>query len=115
MHELGVVIEVVNTVENFMRRNRVEGRIKTMVLQIGELSSMIPAYIEAVYPAAVSGSMLEDSELRIEIMPGNARCPDCGKVFGVLVNRGVCPDCGGIKLEILGGMEFFIKEVVVEE
>jgi hydrogenase nickel incorporation protein HypA/HybF len=113
MHELGVVIEVVNTVERFARENDVKGRIETLVLQIGELSSMIPKYIEAVYPAAVDGSILEGAELKIEILPGNARCADCGKVFNVLANKGLCPGCGGKNTELLGGKEFFIKEIAV--
>ncbi|MDR2610752.1 MAG: hydrogenase maturation nickel metallochaperone HypA [Clostridiales Family XIII bacterium] len=115
MHELGVVIEVVNTVEKFARENQVEGKIETLVLQIGELSSMIPKYIEAVYPAAINNTILQDTKLEIEILPGNARCADCAKVFNVLQNRGVCPACGGKNLELLCGKEFFIKEIVIEE
>jgi hydrogenase nickel incorporation protein HypA/HybF len=112
MHELGVVVEIVNTVEKFAEENRV-GRIETLVLRIGELSSMIPKYIEAVYPAAVNNTILEDTKLEIEILPGNARCADCGKVFNVLANKGLCPDCGGKNLELLCGKEFYIKKIVV--
>jgi hydrogenase nickel incorporation protein HypA/HybF len=115
MHELGVVTEVVGIVEKFVRENRVEGRIERLVLQIGELSSMIPRYIEAVYPAAVSDTILEDTKLEIEILPGNARCPDCGRVFNVLADKGVCPACGGKKPELLCGREFRIKEIVVAD
>ncbi|MDR1068701.1 MAG: hydrogenase maturation nickel metallochaperone HypA [Clostridiales Family XIII bacterium] len=115
MHELGVVIEVVSAVEKFIEENRVTGRVETLVLQIGELSSMIPHYIEAVYPAAVDNTALADTALKIEILPGNARCADCGKVFNVLANKARCPDCGGKTLELLCGKEFFIKEIVIAE
>jgi hydrogenase nickel incorporation protein HypA/HybF len=115
MHELSVVIEVVTTVEKFIEENRVTGRVETLVLQIGELSSMIPKYIEAVYPAAVNNTILEHTKLEIEILPGNARCADCGKVFNVLANKSICPGCGGKKLELLCGKEFFIKQIVIEE
>jgi hydrogenase nickel incorporation protein HypA/HybF len=115
VHELGVVMNIIETVERFMRENRVEGRIETLVLQIGELSSMIPRYIKAVYPAAACGSALEGAELRIEILPGNARCSCCGKVFNVLANKGVCPACGGKETELLCGKEFFIKEIAVTD
>jgi hydrogenase nickel incorporation protein HypA/HybF len=69
MHELGVIAEVVNVVEMFAAEHRV-GRIETLVLQIGERSSIIPAYIEAVYPVAVSDTILRDAKLEIEILPG---------------------------------------------
>lgn len=111
MHELGVVIEVVKTVENFAKQNELT-KIETLVLQIGELSSMIPKYIEACYPAAVDGTLLQDTKLEIEILPGNAICKRCNKVFNVIMNNSKCPTCGGKDSELLGGKEFMIKEIV---
>jgi hydrogenase nickel incorporation protein HypA/HybF len=111
VHELGVVIEVVKTLEEFAARNGVT-RIEALVLQIGELSSVIPRYIEACYPAAVDGTILEGAELRIEILSANARCRSCAKVFGLTRGGGACPACGSADFEILGGREFLIKEIV---
>jgi len=53
MHELGIMINVVSTVENFARQNGVS-KIDTLVLQVGELSPVVPQYIQACYPAAVA-------------------------------------------------------------
>jgi len=111
MHELGVIINVVKTVENFAARNGVS-KIDTLVLQIGELSSMIPRYIEACYPAAVDGTIMEDTKLQIEILPANGICKKCSKVFNILENKSICPNCNSQEVEILGGREFFIKEIV---
>lgn len=111
MHELGVVIEVVKTVESFARKNEIT-KIDTLVLQIGELSSSIPKYIEACYPAAVDGTMLQGTKLKIEVLPGNAICRDCSKVFNVIEHNGKCPNCGGRSMELLSGKEFLIKEII---
>ena len=111
MHELGVVIEVVKTVENFAKKNEVT-KIDTLVLQIGELSSMIPRYIQACYPAAVDGTLLQDAKLEIEILPGNAICKKCNKVFNLIENNNKCPNCGSEEWEILCGKEFMIKEII---
>ncbi len=73
MHEVGIMIEVIKNIENLARINRLT-KIDTLVLQIGELSSVIPRYIEACYPAAVDGTLLQDTKLKIEILPGNAIC-----------------------------------------
>jgi hydrogenase nickel incorporation protein HypA/HybF len=105
------MIEVVKTVENIARENGVT-KIDTLVLQIGELSSMIPQYIEACYPAAVDGTLLQDTKLKIEIMPGNAICKKCSKVFNLIENNNKCPKCGSDNWEILSGKEFFIKEII---
>jgi hydrogenase nickel incorporation protein HypA/HybF len=114
MHELSVVLEIIKTVGQFAAENEV-GRIETLVLQIGELSSVIPKYVEACYPAAVDGTILEGSELKIDVLQANARCKECGKVYHAPDTRGVCPSCGSKEAELLSGREFFIKEIVVVE
>lgn len=111
MHEIGVVMQVINAVENFARQNGIT-KIETLVLQIGELSSTIPQYVEACYPAAVEGTLLQDTKLMIEILPGNGICKDCNKVFNLLENNRKCPKCGSRHWEILCGKEFMIKEIV---
>lgn len=111
MHEIGVLFEVVKSVERFARENEVE-KIQTLVLQIGELSSMIPKYMQSLYPAAIEGTILQGSALEIEVMPANALCQDCKKVFRLMEHHGECPSCKHKNFEILSGKEFFIKEIV---
>ncbi|MCE1252090.1 MAG: hydrogenase maturation nickel metallochaperone HypA [Anaerolineae bacterium] len=111
MHELGIMFNVVRSVERFAVENAVT-QIDTLVLQIGELSPVVPRYIEACYPAAVDGTLLQETKLKIEITPGNAVCKTCNKVFNFLENHKLCPACGGNDWEIISGKEFMIKEIV---
>lgn len=111
MHEIGVLIEVVKSVEKFAKVNNVQ-KIETLVLQIGELSSMIPKYMKSLYPASIEGTILEGSELDIEVLPANALCKDCSKVFNIISSNGICPNCQSKSCEILSGKEFYIKEIV---
>ncbi len=111
MHELGVLFEVINKVEDVAKKNGLT-KIDTLVLQIGELSSMIPRYIEACYPAAVDGTLLQETKLKIELLPGNGICKKCNKVFNLLGNNQQCPLCGGNDWELLSGKEFMIKEII---
>jgi len=111
MHELGVVIEVVKTVERFAEKNGVT-KIDKIVLQIGELSSMIPKYIEACYPAAVHGTTMEETKLEIEILPGNGICKVCNKVSNIIRSKGKCPYCGSKEIDVISGKEFMIKEIL---
>lgn len=104
-------MEVIHTVENIAKKNGVS-KIDTLVLQIGELSSMIPRYIEACYPAAVEGTILQETKLKIEILPGNAICKECNKVFNLIENNNKCPKCESKSWEILCGKEFMIKEII---
>ena len=111
MHELGIVAEIVRIVENIAQKQSLT-KIETLVLQIGELSSVVPYYVEQCYPAASYGTMLEHTRLEIEILPGNGRCRDCGKVYNVLEHRRICPVCNSRSVELLSGREFMIKQIV---
>jgi hydrogenase nickel incorporation protein HypA/HybF len=110
MHELGIMFNVIRSVENFARQNGVT-KIDTLVLQVGELSPVIPRYIEACYPAAVDGTLLESTRLKIEIIPGNALCKQCHQVFHLLDTK-QCPHCQSTEWEVISGKEFNIKEIV---
>ena len=111
LHEVGVLIEVVKKVEKIAIDNGLS-KIDTLVLQIGELSSMIPRYIEACYTAAVDGTLLQETKLKIEIVPGNAICRKCNIVFNVIENKSKCQKCGTENWELLCGKEFMIKEII---
>ncbi|WP_040327408.1 hydrogenase maturation nickel metallochaperone HypA [Clostridium ihumii] len=111
MHEVGVLLQVVKTVEKFAKVNNISN-IDTLVIQIGELSSMVPRYVKACYPAAVDGTLLENTKLEIEILPGNGICKDCNTVFNILENKGKCPKCEKNDWDLLCGREFMIKEII---
>jgi len=69
MHELGIVIEIVKTVEDFVEKNHLT-KVDTLVLQIGKMAPVVPHYIEQCYPAAVDGTSMENTKLVIETLPG---------------------------------------------
>lgn len=111
MHELGVVIRVIETVEKVMVDNNLR-KVDAIILQIGELSSMIPSYVEACYPAAVYRSSLRDTKIKIEVLKAYGRCRPCGQVFEVVPNDGTCPKCCEKDFDLTSGREFMIKEIV---
>ena len=111
MHELGVVIEVVKTVEKVALENNLT-KVDSVVLQIGELSSMIPKYVESCFPVAVYNTSLKDAKLKIEVIPANGMCKICNKVFNVKENNGQCIYCNGNSWDLLSGKGFMIKEII---
>lgn len=110
MHELGIMYHIVEQVLRVAEENKVT-EIDALVLQVGELSSVIPKYLHACYPAAVDGTLLEKTKLEIEVLPANAICHGCGKVFAVLQNNNICPHCAKSDYEIISGQEFYLKEI----
>lgn len=111
MHELGIVIKIVETVETFAAKNNVK-KIETLVLQVGELSTVIPRYIESCYPMAVEGTLLESTALKIEVVPGIVKCKSCKENYNLLLHQEYCPVCNEKAWDLVSGREFIIKEIV---
>ncbi len=109
-----LAIQAIRTVLEFAGDNDIE-EIDTVVLEIGELSLVVPEYMEQAYYAAVPKTMLEGSKLRIDVVPGNGICRDCGKVYNIVENKGVCPKCQSHDKDVLCGEEFNIKEILVPD
>ena len=114
MHELGLVFQMAKVVEECLAGEEDITAIDTVVVEIGEISSVVPHYFESCFPAAASRcSLFEGARLVIEKIPDVARCKNCGTVFPVVEHEGYCPDCGSFDKDLLSGREFNIKEVVV--
>ena len=112
MHEIGIVRQLVRTVSDFAAEHEVRD-IREVVVDCGELSLVIPEYLEELYPVVAKDSILKDAKLTIRIIPGLAECEDCDEIFSVVENKGVCPNCGSFEKTVLSGKEFSIREIVV--
>lgn len=114
MHEIGVVKQVVRTVESFAAENNVK-KIDEVVLDIGELSLIIPKYVEEIYPVATEGTILEGTKLIMNVIPGMAECDDCDEIFNVIECNGHCPNCNSFNKTVLSGKDFTVREIHVPE
>jgi len=111
MHEISVCFEVVKSVEKIVEENNLT-KIETIVLEIGELSSIVPKYMDECFIVAVEGTMFENTKLEIEVIAGIGKCGSCGQVYHLLKNNGYCPECKDKNFEVVSGREFNIKEIV---
>ena len=104
-------MEVIKTLGRIVLENNLK-QVDTIVLQIGEISSMMPKYIEDCYDVAVDGTQFEKTKLKIEILTATALCRPCNKVFKLVENEGKCEFCKSNDWELLSGKEFLIKEII---
>lgn len=112
MHEIGIVRQILRTVTDFAGENDVQD-IRELVVDCGELSLVIPKYLEELYPVVVKDSILKDAKLTVNVVPGMAECDECDEIFNVVEHKGYCPSCGSFDKTILSGKEFAIREIVV--
>ena len=111
MHELGIMISVVDQVMGLVRERELT-EVEAIVLEVGAMSLVMPDYLTYCFPAAADGTILDKAELRIEELPAVAKCRGCGRDFDFIEQRGLCPGCGGKEHELLSGKEFNIKEII---
>lgn len=111
MHELGILSSLVHTVEGIVHKEGLT-EVEKIVIDVGELSGIVPRYIEQCYPAAVYKTFMEKTALEMVVVPGIVKCRGCGRVASVTAEDLCCPDCGGLDLEILEGNDMVVREIV---
>lgn len=71
MHELGVLRQIIKTVNNVAKENRIK-KIKHITIEVGEISGVVPYYLKKLYPVAIDAfPMLKKAELRIQMIDGS--------------------------------------------
>ena len=111
MHEITLLVQLVKMVEKVARAHAIASQIDSIVVQVGQLTDIVPKYLTEYYPNVTEGTLLEGSHLEVEYILGNGRCLLCEKVFRVVENKGICPLCQTTDWELLSGREYILKEI----
>lgn len=112
MHELGVVFHVIKTVEEVAKENDIT-EIKSVTLEIGEVSTVIEAYLRKCWKWSTEkkSELLKGTELIVETIKAVTYCRDCTKTYDTVSHGKTCPHCGSTNTYLLVGNEFNIKEI----
>lgn len=113
MHELGTVNYIIRTVENVCRENKVD-HVESVTLQIGEVSGIVPSFIEEVWGWAVRKTQyMKTAKLIIENIEAVTYCEDCGNYYPTVKYKKICPRCKSEHTHLYKGNEYMIKEICV--
>lgn len=89
-------------------------RIKAVEVEVGELSGILPVFLEKYYPVVIENrDFFKNSELVIRVIPGEGLCLECNTLYNVMKCEGKCPRCKSREKKILGGREFILKNIIV--
>ena len=111
MHEVGIIKAMLKTIEGVMEQQHLT-KVEKIVLQVGELSGVVPRYMEVCFPTAVHNTRFQDTKLELDIIPGILKCNRCQQEFNGLKQDLTCPTCGnGHDFQRLSGTELMIKEI----
>jgi hydrogenase nickel incorporation protein HypA/HybF len=87
--------------------------VLAVVLEIGELSNIVPESVEFCFEACSKDTLLDGARLVIDRIAGRGRCHECSAEFPIKAYYDPCPTCGGFQVEILAGEELRVKELEV--
>ena len=111
MHELGIVFHIIKSVEQVAADNELE-KISAVVLELGEVSGVIPDYLTDCWKWATAKSeLVSGSELKIETLPALTHCDGCGRDYPTVAHGKTCPHCQSGNTWLLTGNEVNIKEI----
>ena len=114
MHELGIVFYIIRDVKEVAEANDVK-RVESVTLEIGEVSTVIPHYLEDCWNWAVKREPIMDSaKLIVETVPAVTWCDDCAREYPTVAHGKICPYCGSERTWLKVGNEVSIKEIAVE-
>ncbi len=113
MHEMSLAEGVLQLVEATARRENAR-RVKTVVLEIGRLSSVEPEALAFCFEAVTHGSLAQGAALEIVAVPGQGWCLPCGATVAMAALWGACPRCGSHQVQPTGGTEMRVKEIEIE-
>ena len=113
MHELGVTESIVNIALSKAEEAQAS-RILKINIVIGELSGFVPDCIEFYFESLSKETIAEKAELDFDVIPAKFCCRDCSTISSPEGMLWICPNCQSQSMEVIGGEEFYIKDLEVE-
>ena len=90
-------------------------RVRSIDVEIGELSSVVPEAIEFCFEACSRETLLEDARLNIIRIPGLGQCLECGQETPLTELYGSCGHCGSHRVAVVSGEELRVREIEVDD
>lgn len=113
MHELSIAQSILSIAENAAPQNTAV--VTSIGLQVGELSGVAVDSLKFALSVIKENTILQDADVDIEVVKGEAQCTDCNTVFPMDHFGSCCPRCGSYFVKVLKGREMKVLNIVVDE
>jgi hydrogenase nickel incorporation protein HypA/HybF len=112
MHELSIVMSIVETAEEKVKENHAQS-VESIDLVIGDLAGVENEALDFAWDSAVKNTVLQTAKRNIIHVPAKAKCLECDCEFEVKEIYDECPLCGEHLLQIIQGKELQTKSMVL--
>ena len=111
MHEMSITQGIIDLcIEHAGGR-----RVRSLQVEIGELSSAVPDAIEFCFEACSRETTLEGARLTITRVPGRGLCQECGLETPLTELYEPCRHCGSYRVTVVAGEELRLREIEVDD
>lgn len=113
MHELGIVMQVIDQVEKAAEENNVDKVLK-LRMEVGEVSSVVPELFTDCFQWAKKKTVhMQEAELEMIILEAISYCRDCKQTYKTTAYARQCPHCKSDSTYLVTGNEINIKDIEV--
>ncbi len=112
MHELSIVLSIVDAAEEQARKHEAKA-VERIDLEIGNLAGVDEHALEFAWQVGVKNTILEKANIEIHKVKGWAQCADCESEFEVKDLFDPCPICGEHLIKIMQGREMKIQSITL--
>jgi len=123
MHEFSFAYNIFKVAEATAAKYNAK-KITEVLLEIGELTLIVPELLQRSFEMATKGSIAEGAKLNITITPGKIKCRECGKTSEISLTHDAqltglqlfkCSSCGSNNTEIIEGKKANVKNIKIQE
>jgi len=114
MHEMSIAIGIVDIVVESARQDHAT-HVEQVALEIGQLSGILPDFLQVCTEAAARGTVAEGTNWDIRIIPGRAQCLECHASFDFPAFMTPCPQCGSYTVRPIQGTEMKVVSITIDD
>lgn len=107
---MSIAQSLIDVLREEMIRHHVK-TLKSVRLNIGQISAVVPAALSFCFEVVTNGTDLEGVKLIMDIVPLMGYCNECEKEFEIKEYNFVCPTCSSTKIDTIGGQGMSVVEM----
>ena len=111
MHELGIVVNVLDQVDKIAEEYRAEKVLK-VTMEVGEVSTIVPELFKDAFDWAKKRTLFSpEAELEMILIEGRTYCQSCKETYRTTEFGKKCPNCNSYETYLLTGDQVVIKDI----
>lgn len=114
MHELPVTQSILNISLEEAKKNNAK-RINSINIKIGKLTGLVPESINYYFAIISKDTIANEANIVIEKLPLMIKCKDCLSEYEIDINNFLCKQCKSENIKIIGGKEFYVDSIEIDD